>query len=119
MSGQMALWMELSRAIYLGGANKPDVGGHNPIEPLKLRKPIFSGPHYFNFLQLMDRLRQFDGVTIGASVKDLEAFWRAHLDGTAAPADWPAIDDVFGDVDRPLSETLDGVCELIMSGEDA
>ena len=75
--GEMALWMELSRAIYLGGANKPDVGGHNPIEPLKLRKPIFSGPHYFNFLQLMDRLRQFDGVTIGASVKDLEAFWRA------------------------------------------
>jgi len=33
----------------MGGALKPNIGGHNPIEPARLGAYVLSGPHAYNF----------------------------------------------------------------------
>ena len=119
--GEMGLWMRLADAIYLGGANKQDVGGHNPIEPLKLQKPIFTGPHHYNFDDLMERLKLFSAVKIGKEPQELASFWTTWLDGDgdAASPDWAAISSVFADVEKPLSDTIDAIIDMLVSGADA
>jgi 3-deoxy-D-manno-octulosonic-acid transferase len=32
----------------MGGSLLPDIGGHNPLEPARLGRPIVTGPHIFN-----------------------------------------------------------------------
>jgi 3-deoxy-D-manno-octulosonic-acid transferase len=46
--GEMGLWFRLASVIVMGGSFVTH-GGHNPLEPLKLNKPVFVGPHMFNF----------------------------------------------------------------------
>ncbi len=105
--GEMGLWMHLAKAIYLGGANKPDVGGHNPIEPLKLRKPVFTGPHSFNFADLIQALQPCKAISIGNDAEALFAFWDDILSENADyNPDWACVDSVFSAVDEPLTLTL-------------
>lgn len=33
-------------------------GGHNLLEPAALGKPVLSGPHLFNFLEIAAQLRE-------------------------------------------------------------
>ena len=33
-------------------------GGHNLLEPAALAKPVLSGPHLFNFLEIAAKLRE-------------------------------------------------------------
>lgn len=41
----------LSEVAFVGGSLVPR-GGHNPIEPASLGKPVVTGPHDFNFAQV-------------------------------------------------------------------
>jgi len=111
--GEMGLWLRLANSVYLGGANKPDVGGHNPIEPLKLRKTVFSGPHTFNFKDLVTALAPSASITIGDTPDELAAFWMHALDGNNKPSapepDWNYVDSVFSTVDEPLAVTLNAI----------
>lgn len=112
--GEMGLWMQLSQAIYLGGANKENIGGHNPIEPLKLRKPVFTGPHSFNFSDLMVSLEPSNAIIVGNDSKALTSFWKnilkinndVHLHSAI---DWASVDLVFSAVDEPLALTLNAI----------
>ena len=117
--GEMGLWMRLSKAVYLGGGHKEGVGGHNPIEPLKLRRPVHSGPHVFNFSQIMEPLTKTGGATLGDDEKALEDFWQSWINGSAVTPQWDAIDSIFEAVEKPLQETINALAELIMSGEHA
>ncbi len=112
--GEIALWMELSHSIYLGGANKPDVGGHNPIEPLQLKKPIFSGPHAFNFRDLMVTLEACDAVKIGEDADALAQFWRDCLskDQPLTP-DWRSVESVFESITTTLDATMAAIDGLL------
>lgn len=55
--GEMGLWFTLASVVVMGGSFVPH-GGHNPLEPLKLNKPVFTGPHMFNFRDMMATLTQ-------------------------------------------------------------
>lgn len=46
--GEMGLWFRLASVVVMGGSFV-NHGGHNPLEPLKLNKPVFVGPYMFNF----------------------------------------------------------------------
>lgn len=49
--GEMMKAFNISDITWIGGSFA-EVGGHNPIEPAVLAKPVFTGPHIFNFNEI-------------------------------------------------------------------
>ncbi len=106
--GEMGLWLRLATVVYLGGGNTPDVGGHNPLEPVRLRKPVLTGPSVFNFAAMMDGLIERGLVRTVKDAGDLAA-------GLAAPpvVDEAAVAALETDADAPMIATLDALLPLI------
>ena len=104
----MGLWLRLADVVYLGGGHAADVGGHNPLEPVRLRKPVLTGPSVFNFASMM---------------ADLEArgLVRTVIDSgnlAAGLADPPTVSEagvaaLEADADAPMNATLDALLPLI------
>ena len=105
--GEMGLWYRLADAVYLGGGHAPGIGGHNPLEALRLSKPVMTGPSLFNFADLSKRLVTQSGFTI---VEDAEAL-RAHYPPT--PVSQDMLDMLHHDAIGPISATLDALAPLI------
>ncbi|GHE47199.1 3-deoxy-D-manno-octulosonic acid transferase [Camelimonas fluminis] len=66
--GELGLYFRLAQAAFIGGS-LVNHGGHNPIEPAKLRTPILHGPHVHNF---SDVYAAFDGAGGAVPVTDAE-----------------------------------------------
>ena len=98
--GEMGLWYRLATSVYLGGGHAPGVGGHNPLEALRLGKPILTGPSLFNFSDLSERLRQHGGFTIA---EDTEALIEAYPPAPVSDAMNAALES---DAKGPMSATL-------------
>ena len=49
--GELGLFYRLCEIVFMGGSLVPH-GGQNPLEPLKLRCAIITGPHTHNFAQI-------------------------------------------------------------------
>jgi 3-deoxy-D-manno-octulosonic-acid transferase len=95
--GEMGLWLRLADVVYLGGASAPDIGGHNPLEPVRLRRPVLTGPHAFNFAAMMEDLAARGLVRVVRDAGELAA-------GLAEP---PAMSDA------PMLATLAALLPLI------
>jgi 3-deoxy-D-manno-octulosonic-acid transferase len=54
--GELGLFYRLARVALIGGSLVPH-GGQNPLEAARLGCPIISGPHHFNFGEIITRLR--------------------------------------------------------------
>ncbi|EIK96965.1 3-deoxy-D-manno-octulosonic-acid transferase [Pseudomonas sp. M47T1] len=59
--GELLLLYALADSAFVGGSLVPN-GGHNLLEPAALAKPVLSGPHLFNFLEIAAMLRQADAL---------------------------------------------------------
>lgn len=66
--------------IALVGGSLVEHGGHNPLEPAALGKPVLAGEHMFNFLAIAQQLKQAgallnvsDSASIAATIAQL---WR-------------------------------------------
>ncbi len=46
--GELGLFLSLADAVVMGGSFVEGIGGHNPLEPAHLGRPIVTGPHAFN-----------------------------------------------------------------------
>ncbi|PZQ64190.1 MAG: 3-deoxy-D-manno-octulosonic acid transferase [Phenylobacterium zucineum] len=46
--GELGLFFRLADVVMMGGAFLPGIGGHNPLEPARIGRPILTGPHAFN-----------------------------------------------------------------------
>jgi len=55
--GELQFLYALADCAFVGGSLVPN-GGHNLLEPAALGKPVLSGPHLFNFLEIAARLRE-------------------------------------------------------------
>lgn len=55
--GDLISLYALSDCVVMGGSFVP-VGGHNPLEPALLGKPVIMGPHSFNFAQITAQMNQ-------------------------------------------------------------
>lgn len=53
--GELGLFYRLARVALIGGSLVPH-GGQNPLEAARLGCPIISGPHHFNFAEVITRL---------------------------------------------------------------
>ncbi|MCF4998863.1 3-deoxy-D-manno-octulosonic acid transferase [Pseudomonas syringae] len=54
--GELLFLYALADSAFVGGSLVPN-GGHNLLEPAALAKPVISGPHLFNFLDIAAQLR--------------------------------------------------------------
>ena len=68
--GEMFAYLELSNLVLVGGSLIP-LGGQNPIEACALGKPVFFGPHMFNFHQIAQAL-QDEGL--GTQIQSADAW---------------------------------------------
>ncbi len=64
--GELGLFYRVASVAFLGGSLAP-VGGHNPIEPVRLGAAVVHGPHIGNFAELFALL---DAVTPSAAIAD-------------------------------------------------
>ncbi|MDY1016915.1 lipid IV(A) 3-deoxy-D-manno-octulosonic acid transferase [Pseudomonas coleopterorum] len=55
--GELLFLYALADIAFVGGSLVAN-GGHNPLEPAALTKPVLSGPHMFNFLEIGAMLRE-------------------------------------------------------------
>lgn len=46
--GELGLFFRLADVVVMGGGFAPGVGGHNPLEPARIGRPILTGSHVFN-----------------------------------------------------------------------
>lgn len=60
--GELGLWCRLADLVLVAGSLVPGIGGHNPLEPARLGRPIVSGPHVENWLTAYADLRAAEGV---------------------------------------------------------
>ncbi len=59
--GELLFLYALADIAFVGGSLVPN-GGHNLLEPAALAKPVLSGPHLFNFLEIAAMLRNADAL---------------------------------------------------------
>lgn len=99
--GEMGLWYRLADTVYLGGGHTTGVGGHNPLEPVRLGKPVLTGPDTFNFRDVMADLEKRGMVRITVTAKTLGEELK-----TAKALDAEAVEQLNQDADKPMAETL-------------
>jgi len=76
--GELLFLFALADVAFVGGSLVP-TGGHNLLEPAALGKPVVTGPHLFNFLDIAAQLRDAGALVEVASAPELAAsvgeFW--------------------------------------------
>jgi 3-deoxy-D-manno-octulosonic-acid transferase len=94
--GEMGLWLRLADAVYLGGGHAEGVGGHNPLEPIRLARPVVTGPLLHNFSALSAQLEEAgllhkadDAAALGAFLAEPPVLPEAALAALEAEADAP------------------------------
>ena len=76
--GELLFLFALADVAFVGGSLVP-TGGHNLLEPAALGKPVLTGPHLFNFLDIAAQLRDAGALAEITNAPELasavEAFW--------------------------------------------
>lgn len=76
--GELLFLYALADCAFVGGSLVPS-GGHNLLEPAALGKPLLSGPHLFNFLEIAARLAEAGALRqvsdAGSLAAAVGAFW--------------------------------------------
>ncbi|MEO0881770.1 MAG: glycosyltransferase N-terminal domain-containing protein [Pseudomonadota bacterium] len=107
--GDMHQWYDMADWVYLGGAHVPDIGGHNPLEPLGFGKPVLTGPHTTNFADMIEDLKPLGAITIVKTAKDIAA---ACTDANATDTD--AINAYFATGRKRLQEAAARLVDLLV-----
>ncbi|WP_309646652.1 3-deoxy-D-manno-octulosonic acid transferase [Phenylobacterium sp.] len=72
---EMGLFFRLAEVVVMGGSFVPGVGGHNPLEPARLARPIITGPHTFNaaavYAEMFDQMAAIEAADGGALARHL------------------------------------------------
>ena len=70
--GEMLVLMGAADICFMGGSLIGDkVGGHNVLEPAALGVPIITGPSYFNFQEIVDKMVSFSAIAITSNASTL------------------------------------------------
>ena len=68
--GELMLFYGAAQAAFIGNTLN-EGGGHNPIEPAALARPILMGPSYFNFQSIVDAMAKDHSAVIVADTHEL------------------------------------------------
>ena len=69
--GEIMLWSHLANLIFMGNSFSIHGGGHNPIEPAHIGKPLFVGNKIQNFTEIYTLLKAHDACIFADNVLDL------------------------------------------------
>jgi len=69
--GELQSVYSLADVTFVGGGLFPGIGGHNPLEPAALGKPVIFGPHMDNCRDIADALVEAGGATTVADATEL------------------------------------------------
>lgn len=105
--GEVGLFAALADTVYLGGGHAGNVGGHNPIEILRLHRPVVTGPLTFNFADMMSDLEGDPGFRTVHSHGDLIAAFPLSQPSAAL------IERLEDRAAEPMAVTLDGLQALL------
>tara|TARA_B100000749_G_scaffold192412_1_gene149250 strand:- start:820 stop:2082 length:1263 start_codon:yes stop_codon:yes gene_type:complete len=106
--GEMGLWYRLANSVFLGGGHTPGVGGHNPLEPVRLGLPVVTGPDVFNFATMMDDL---EARKLIRKLKTTKAIGKALQ--SMAPPSQEALQELNDAADAPMALTLAALVPLL------
>ena len=106
--GEMGLLYSLADVVVMGGAFLPGIGGHNPLEPARLARPILTGPHSFNATALYAGLF---AQAAAIEAPDATALAR-HLKGLH---DYPHIGRRMGEAAFAYAERQGGALDQAMT----
>lgn len=112
--GELVFWYALADAVYLGGATRDGVGGHNPVEPAQLGKRAFTGPHGYNFRETFEALQRAGALVIGASAAELSEFWRSETEDGKPP---PVLTEFFAQAGAPFEASVAAVLGLLQKAQ--
>jgi 3-deoxy-D-manno-octulosonic-acid transferase len=111
--GELLFLYALADSAFVGGSLVPN-GGHNLLEPAALAKPVLSGPHLFNFLEISAQLRSAGALQ---EVEDAEGLALAVQRLFELPRDAQRMAEAGLNVMRSnqgaLQRLLDGLGRLI------
>jgi len=68
--GEMMTFFSLAQAAFIGNSLN-NGGGHNPIEPAALAKPVLIGPTFTNFQTIIEAMRSEQAIVIVKSEDEL------------------------------------------------
>jgi 3-deoxy-D-manno-octulosonic-acid transferase len=66
----MGLMFRLADVVVMGGSFVERVGGHNPLEPARLGRPIVTGPGDYNFRDVYDQMLDGETAAMRAATED-------------------------------------------------
>ena len=70
--GELQSYYAAGDVAFVGGSLEP-IGGHNPLEPAALSKPVLFGPHMFNFADISRQLLESGAAIEVTDGEKLEA----------------------------------------------
>ena len=105
--GELLFLFALADVAFVGGSLVP-TGGHNLLEPAALGKPVLTGPHLFNFLDIAAQLRDAGALVEVDSAHELATrvgeFWQdAERTDRARSAGYKVLKNNQGALDRLLA----------------
>lgn len=110
--GELLFLYALADIAFVGGSLVAN-GGHNVLEPAALSKPVLSGPHLFNFLEIAAMLREAGALQEVDDAQGLAAQVRRLIE---LPIDARRMGDAGLSVMRAnqgaLQRLLDGLARL-------
>ncbi|WP_426117650.1 lipid IV(A) 3-deoxy-D-manno-octulosonic acid transferase [Pseudomonas sp. DSP3-2-2] len=111
--GELLFLYALADIAFVGGSLVPN-GGHNLLEPAALAKPVLSGPHLFNFLEIAALLRNAGALTEVSDAASLSAAVQRLFD---QPQQARSMSDAGLQVMKAnqgaLQRLLDGIARLV------
>jgi 3-deoxy-D-manno-octulosonic-acid transferase len=81
--GELSEFWQLADFAFIGGTWAPGIGGHNPIEPARLAKPVCVGPYVWNIDGIVQPLLEAGGAERFTSAAELENVLTRWLDQPA------------------------------------
>ena len=81
---EMGLWFRLARIALIGGSMVSDVGGHNPLEAIRLGCPAISGPYVDDWRSVYAPLVEAGDTPVVTTSDDLSAQFEHALEGKDA-----------------------------------
>ena len=78
---EMGLWFRLARLALIGGSMVPDIGGHNPLEAIRLGCPAISGPFVDDWRSVYAPLVVSNDCPVVETSVDLSAHFANAVEG--------------------------------------
>ncbi len=81
--GELGAFFTLADIVVMGGGFLPGIGGHNPLEPARIGRPILTGPHVHNAEDMYAGLFAEAAAIEAADAQALARHLRGLLDNPA------------------------------------